>query len=275
MRAPRVGVVLVLLVLVAFALTTLDARSGSPFDVLRRGADAALAPLQGAVSAVVRALPGGGGSGQEAARLRRENDELRRRVLDLEGMQAQGEQLAQLMRLRDEGTYTTVPARVVGVGAATPFETTVTLDVGTRDGVREDQTVTSGRGLVGRTVRVGPVSALVALLVDPTVTVGSRLNAAPRSFGLATGLGERGLEFSLVTQPDGPALQVGDAVVTAGSDTFVPGVPVGRVTEVAAPGSGVVPSATLEPYADLGSLDLLQVVVAGPAGEPRVAVPPP
>ena len=54
----------------------------------------------------------------------------------------------------------------------------------------------------------------------------------------------------------------------------MPGVPVGRITAVAPPGEGVVPTATVAPYADLGSLDLLQVVVAAPRGEPRVAVPP-
>jgi rod shape-determining protein MreC len=259
--------VLLLLVLSAVTLTALDARAGdgSPLDLLRRGADAALAPLQAAVSAGVRALPGGDDD-EDVAALRRENEDLRRQVLGLEGARAQGEQLAGLLRLKDEGSYTTVLAQVIGYGPAAPFEQTVVLDVGTRDGVSEDQTVTSGRG--------GPDSAVVALLTDPTVTVGARLNTGARSLGLATGSGGGTLEFALVTPTGGAALQVGDAVVTAGSDTFAPGVPVGRIRAVAPPGAGVVPTATLEPYADLGALDLLQVVVDGPAREPRVAVPP-
>ncbi len=274
-RGPRLRLVLLLLVLSAVTLTALDARAGdgSPLDLLRRGADAALAPLQAAVSAGVRALPGGDDD-EDVAALRRENEDLRRQVLGLEGARAQGEQLAGLLRLKDEGSYTTVLAQVIGYGPAAPFEQTVVLDVGTRDGVSEDQTVTSGRGLVGRTVRVGPDSAVVALLTDPTVTVGARLNTGSRSLGLATGSGGGTLEFALVTPTGGAALQVGDAVVTAGSDTFAPGVPVGRIRAVAPPGAGVVPTATLEPYADLGALDLLQVVVDGPAREPRVAVPP-
>ena len=275
MRSPRLRLVLLLLVLSAITLTAVDARAGdgSPLDLLRRGADAAVAPLQRAVSGAVRALPGGE-DGDEVARLRRENDDLRRQMLALEGARAQGDQLAALLRLKDEGSYTTVLGQVVGYGPATPFEQTVVLDVGSRDGVREDQTVTSGRGLVGRTVRVGPDSSVVALLTDPTVTVGARLNTGARSLGLATGQGGGVLEFALVTPTGGAPLQVGDAVVTAGSDTFAAGVPVGRVIAVAPPGAAVVPTATLEPYADLGALDLLQVVVGGPAREPRVAVPP-
>lgn len=272
MRGPRLRLLLTLLVLTAFTLTVLDTRPGSgPLDVLRRGADTALGPLQSAVGAAVRALPGTGGG--DVARLQRDNDALRRRVVELEGARAQGDELSRLLQLKDQGSYTTVLARVVGYGAAVPFETTVTLDVGSRDGVREDQTVTSGAGLVGRTVQVGPQTTVVALLTDPTVSIGTRLNAAPRSLGLATGQG-RTLEFSLVEGGDRSALRVGDAVVTAGSDTYAAGVPVGRITAVAAAGEGAVPTATLQPYADLGSLDLLQVVVDGPRTEPRVALPP-
>ncbi len=272
MRDPRLRLLLAVLVLTAFTLTALDARAGgSPFDVLRRGVDSALGPLQHAAGAATRALPGGGSG--DSGRLRRENDELRSRLLALQGAQAQGEELSRLLGLKDAGGLTTVLARVVGVGASTPFETTVTLDVGSRDGVRDGQTVTSGRGLVGRTVRVGPSTCVVALLTDPTVTVGARLNAAPRSFALATGTG-RALSLALVEPGDGAVLRVGDAVVTAGSDTFVPGVPLGRVTAVAPTGQGVVPTATLAPYADLGALDLLQVVVAGPRSAPRIPVPP-
>ncbi len=278
MRGPRVRLLLVLLVLTALTLTVADgqARTG-PLAAVRRVVVTALSPLQSAGSAVVRALPGGR-SGSER-QLRGENDALRRRLLALEGAQAQAAELQQLLRLKDEGSYTTVLARVVGYAAATPFETTVTLDVGTRDGVRADQAVTDGRGLVGRTVRVGPDTCLVALLTDPTVTVGVRLNGAPRSFGLATGRGRAGLQLSLVAAQDVPAagqtaLHVGDALVTAGSDTYVPGLPVGRVSAVDPPVAGGVPTATVQPYADLASLDLLQVVVQGPAREPRVALPP-
>lgn len=273
MRPPRTRLLLAVLLLAAFTLTVLDVRSGqgSPFDVLRRGADTVFGPAQRAVGAAVRALPGGGSSG-ETAQLRQENDALRRRLVDLQGAQAQAEELAGLLKLKDEGSYTTVLARVVGFGARTPFETTVTLDVGTRDGVRDGQTVTSGRGLVGRTVRVSATTSVVALVTDPAVSVGTRRNAAPRSFGLTTGLGRRGLSFALVEPGDGTALRVGDALVTAGSDTFAPGVPIGQVTSVDL--TGTVPTAVVAPYADLGALDLLQVVVQGPRTEPRVAIPP-
>ena len=62
--------------------------------------------------------------------------------------------------------------------------------------------------------------------------------------------------------------------VYKGSDVRVLGVNVGRVTAVDSATSGQVRTARVTPYADLGALDLLQVVVEGPRGEPRVAISP-
>ena len=281
MRGPRLRLLLVLLVLTAFTLTVLDVRGGGAFDALRRGADTVFGPAQRALGGLARStggalgdLPRLGAYREDNARLQRENEELRRRLVEQEGLEATGQQLEDLLQLKDTGSYTTVLARVVGYGAYAPFSSTLTLDVGERDGVRVDQTVTSGLGLVGRTVRVGPDTSTVALLTDPTFSVGARLNRSPRSFGVASGQGSRELSFRLVELSEGGALEVGDALVTAGSDTFAPGVPIGRVSEVAAQVTGTVRTATVTPFVDLGALDLLQVVVEGPRTTPRVPIPP-
>lgn len=277
MRGPRL--VLAVLMLGALVLTLLDLRpgAGSRLDGLRAGVEDALTPARRTVATGVgsagRALGGLPRIGGDRAvqELQRENDDLRRRLLERDGLEAQRRQVAELLALRDAGSYTTVLSEVVGVGAFQPFERTVTLDVGRRDGVSAGQAVTSGRGLVGRTARVAERTSVVVLLDDPAFSVGARLNSAPRSFGVARGRRPRGMEFSLVEMPAGSVLRPGDALVTAGSDTFVPGLPVGRLTTVD-PGTGVR-SATVQPYADLVGLDLLQVVVDGPRREPRVPLP--
>jgi len=280
-RGPRLRLLLVLLLLAAFTLTVLDVRGGGAFDALRRGTDTVFGPVQRGVGGVARSVGGAlgdlprlGAYRDDNERLQRDNEDLRRRLLEQEGLEATRQELDDLLRLKDQGSYTTVLARVVGYGAYQPFSSTLTLDVGTRDGIRVDQTVTSGLGLVGRTVRVGPDTSVVALLTDPTFSVGVRLNRSPRSFGLASGEGAGTMSFRLVELSEGSSLEVGDALVTAGSDTFAPGVPVGRVTDVAAQSSGTVRSAAVAPFVDLGGLDLLQVITEGPRTTPRVAIPP-
>lgn len=259
--SPRL--LLVLLLLTAFTLTGLDLRSGegSPFDALRRGADTVLGPVQ-------RAL--GRGGDDEVQRLREENARLQAELRRSEGLQRRVDELDRLLGLPIAGAYPTVPARVVAVGSALGFGSTVTLDVGSRDGVGEGQTVIGGGGLVGRTVRVGPFTSTVLLLTDPGSTVGARL-AEEGTLGLATGTGS-GLAYEVV---EGGRVQVGDGLLTTGAGTYVPGVPVGRVTAVDTGGSALVATAQVEPYLDVASLDLVGVITEPPRNTGRDPLPAP
>ena len=270
MRGPRL--LLVLLLLTAFTLTALDARSGrgSPFDALRRGADAALGPPQRALGGAARGVGKLlGGDSDEQAALREENDRLRAQLRRTDDLRRRVAQLDALLALKDSGSYPMVPARVTAVGSAFGFESTVTLDAGSSDGIAPGQTVVDGNGLVGRTLRVGPFTSTVLLLTDPGFTVGARLTRAG-TVGLASGSGD-GLEFALV---EGGRIAAGDGLLTTGSDTFVPGVPVGRVTSVAAPGGSPVTTAQVRPYADLTAVDLVGVVTGPPRRTPRVPLEP-
>lgn len=270
MRGPRL--LLVLLLLTAFTLTALDARAGegSPFDALRRGADAVLGPVQSAVGGMVHGARDlvDGDSGA-AAELRAENDRLRRELVRSEEARRRVGELDALLELANSGRYPMVPARVTAAGSSFGFESTVTIDAGSTDGVAPGQTVIAGDGLLGRTLRVGPFTSTVLLLTDPGFTVGARLTRAG-TVGLASGTG-RELVLTLV---QGGRAREGDALLTTGSDTFVPGVPVGRVTSVAAGARALVTTATVRPFADVTSVDLVGVVTAPPRGVPRVRVEP-
>lgn len=272
----RPRLVLALLVLTSFTLITLDVRAGqgSPLDGLRGAADAVLGPPQRAVGAAARSV--GGvlhdvgelGRDGELEQLRAENERLQGRLR--EG-QAQARRLAELDALLGAvGEDATVPARVTGFGPGLGFARTVTLDVGSDDGVQAGQTVRSGAGLVGRTVQVGPATTVVLLLVDPGFSVGVRL-AREGTLGLARGGGDGALTF---TQVEGDRVREGEVLLTAGSDTFVPDVPVGRVEQVQAPRGELTPTATVVPFADLSSLDLVGVVVGPTRAAPRAPLAP-
>jgi rod shape-determining protein MreC len=269
-RGPRL--LLVLLLLTAFTLTTLDVRSGegSPFDALRRGADAVLGPAQRALGGAARGVGGvfDGGDG-DAAELREENARLRAELRRSEDLQRRASELDALLRLKDYGTYPMVPARVATIGSSFGFEQTVTIDAGARDGIEPGQTVVAGDGLLGRTLRVGPFTSTVLLLTDPGFTVGARLTRAG-TIGLATGDGGD-LVFELV---EGGRVQKGDALLTTGSDTFVPGVPIGRVTSVDPSAGALVTTAAVRPFVDITTLDLVGVVTEPPRGTPRVPLQP-
>ncbi|MEX2289615.1 MAG: rod shape-determining protein MreC [Mycobacteriales bacterium] len=270
MRGPRL--LLVLLLLTAFTLTALDARSGegSRFDAVRRGADAVLGPAQRAVGGVAGGVGRlfDGADREQLRRLRDENARLRAELVRGEADRRRAAELDALLALNDAGTYTFVPARVVAVGSAFGFELTATLDAGSRDGVEPGQTVVNGDGLVGRTTRVGPFTSTVLLLTDPGFTVGARLTRQG-TFGLATGDGSGRLSYELV---EGGRVEQGDGLLTTGSQTFVPGVPIGRVVSVE-PAGALVTTAHVQPFVHVGALDLVGIVTSPPRSTPRVPVP--
>ena len=277
----RLRLLLVLLVLSAFTLTALDYTPGtSPLDALRRGADTLFGPAQRALGGAARTvgnavggLPSLGNQDKEVADLRRRNLELEAMLRQTDDLRRQKAEWDSLMQLKDFGTYTLVPAHLSAISRSFGFEWTATIDVGSRDGVQEGQTVVSGLGLVGRTKRVGPYTSVVILLLDKDFAVGSRLQRSA-SFGLATGDGGAGgtMTYELVGQNS--EIRKGDVLLTAGSETFVPGVPVGRVTAIDGSANALTRTARVQPFVDVTALDLVGVIVQPPRGTPRIPIPP-
>ena len=130
------------------------------------------------------------------------------------------ESLQDLLNFREEVPWSTVAAKVMAVDA-TPWFRTVTISRGTRDGLQPDLAVLAPAGVVGRVV--GPLSATAAkvqLLVDRNAAIGAMLERS-RSAGIVTGqVGDLPLRFDYISNL--ADVQVGDRVVTSGSEGIYP-----------------------------------------------------
>jgi rod shape-determining protein MreC len=234
------------------------------------------AAIASPVSDAVDSVGSLGDGRDEAARLKRQNQELKRRLRTGSLDRHRAQELDDLLHLAGAGRYKIVPARVIAIGTAQTFSWTVTLDAGSRDGLRPDMTVLNGDGLVGRVKTVGPSTATVLLAIDPESSVGVRLEST-MEVGFTTGHGaHHDLDLQLL---DGQStVERGDRLVTFGSQgdmPYVPGVPVGSVVSVTGTPGSQTRSATVSPYVDFTSLDLVGVVVEPPRADPRDAVLPP
>ena len=283
----RTRFLLALLLLTSVSLITVDYRGGerSPLDGVRSFAAAVFGPVEQGAAAVAGSVGGAldsvstlGDGREETQRLRRENQELTRRLRTTELDRNRAAELDALLRLAGAGRYRIVPAQVIAIGPAQTFSWTVTVDAGTRDGVRADMTVLNGDGLVGRVKTAGPTTATVLLAVDPESSVGVRLEAT-MEVGFTTGQGvEDGGDLDLRLLDGQSTVVRGDRLVTFGSqgDTpYVPGVPVGSVRRVKGTPGSQTRTATISTYVDFTALDLVGVVVEPPRSDPRDAVLPP
>ena len=282
MRGSRqLRITLLLLLLSAFTLTALDFSLSptGPLGALRRGIDTVIGPVQrtvgGAAGSAGRALgdlPRLGSYQTDNRRLQRENDALQAQLRETASLRCEAKEWTSLLGLQLAAGYTLLPAHVTSVGAAFGFEQTAVLDAGSRDGVRPDMPVVTGRGLVGRIKEVAPYTTTVLLLTDPQVQVGSRLGPSA-ALGTTSGHGSGPMTFQL--QGQRPSLHRGDTVVTSGSTTYPPGIPIGTLSLVLANPDALTRSAQVVPFVDTSALDLVGIITNGTRTAPRRPLAPP
>ncbi len=203
------------------------------FSEVQRGTSAAVSSVRNVWSGYV------GLRGAHA-----ENEDLKRQLAEAQiALQAQqaladrARSLEQLLQLRDQVGAQTTAADIIGATppVPTPDFRTVTIDKGTREGLRPDMAVIAPLGVVGRIVVPSLRSAKVQLLIDRNAAAGALIERS-RAQGVVVGTGEERLRMEYVSEV--ADIVVGDVVVTSGLDGIYPkGFVIGKVEAVEKGGS--------------------------------------
>lgn len=166
----------------------------------------------------------------ENEQLKKENDELKLKISQLQGKAAEADRLAELLNFREsQGSVPMVPARVIATSADANSQT-ITLDRGERDGIRRNMGVMTPDGVVGKVVETFRSTSQVLLLTDKDSGVGAMV-ADSRIQSPVGGTGEPLLDMKYVPTDD--TVNVGEQVVTSGMDRIFPrDLPVGTISEI-------------------------------------------
>ena len=239
----------------------------SVFGPLEEGATRALKPARDTINWVDETFKARGQNND----LESEVQQLRNQLARAQGAEGENRQLRKLLHLDQAGTlagYTPVTARVIG-RSPTVWYSTVTIDKGSGAGVKINDPVVDGDGLVGRITDITDGTAEVTLITDNRSAVSARvLPNGPE--GVAEP--EVGNSSSLLLDfiDRNAAISEGQMVVTAGwsngniSSAFPPGIPIGRVSDATVGEQETYQRVHLEPFADLRGLDFVQVATGGP-----------
>ena len=246
-----------LLLLVACSLILVTASFGDGLRSIERGALEVFGPVQEGASRVLEPFRDAAAwvgdtidakGDVEKLRAERTNNELRAML-----------KMDQRLGLQQQGA---VNARVY-VRSPTVWYSTVTINKGSADGVREGDPVVNGAGLVGRIRRVSRGSAQVLLITDGESGVSARVNESnpPASGIVQTAVGDPN-DLRLEYPGRNDRVRQGQTVVTAGSTStrypsrFPPDIPIGRVIRVDQD-EGTV---HVRPYANVRELEFVQVL---------------
>jgi len=277
--ANRTRPVLIVLLVVAIALITLDFRDGGASPVHRLGADV-FGPVERVAGDAASPVIGffhaaNGNDSAEIAALQKQNNQLRAELALGAVSKAEQAQLARLLRVTPPSGYRVVDAAIIAEGGE--YSDTVTINAGSRDGVAPNETVLNGDGLVGTVTSVTSGTATVQLATDASATVGVQ-TADTKVIGALTGTGETmagPTQLRLTLFSATAVLHRGEVLVTlasVGGHPYVAGVPVGEVVTVTSQPGSLTQTALVRPYADFTGLGVLGVVVPkAKAATPRKA----
>jgi rod shape-determining protein MreC len=278
----RTRMVLGVLLIVAIALITLDFRDGGASPA--RGVGAGIfGPIERVthdvtdpVASLFDSVTGGPSAQGTITSLQQQNAELRAELSAAQLTKTARKQLAQLLQM-DAGAYRIVAANVIAAGGG--FSDTVTLDAGSNDGIKPDETVLNGSGFVGTVTQVSADTSTVLLASDASSLVGVQL-AGGGEIGEVSGTGKSmsGSALMRLSLFDANAvLHAGQQIVTYASINDrpqVPGVPVGTIVSVSGNAGALTQTAVVRPAVNFTSLGVVGVVVQAPRHNPRNSILP-
>ncbi len=259
---------------VVLTLTILNLPAGATTR-LKLGLSSLFLPLFGLTGAVQQSLGGAGDvltSRSELLRqneaLRRENQELRRQTQDYNTLFAENDRLrAQVgwkARQRDATRYKL--AKVVIRDPANWWRT-VQINLGSRDGIRTNQTVVTSEGLVGRIESVALTRSQVVLLGDPACKVSARVdspgaNSRGRDTGIIGASGPLQVDYvELSNLSPNADLKPGQIVRTSGiGGVFPEDIVIGTILDLRTAEYGLYQVARVKLAAKLNALDEVWVI---------------
>ena len=269
--------VLTLLIIGSFLLLTIT--YGQSSGGVQRGVSTIFSPLQSVADRALKPARDLVGWFDKTFDARGENSRLKAELVTVRRQAVAGQEAlqenAQLRKLVEldrgpalaESAYEPVTGRVIA-RSPTVWNSTVTVDVGSGDGVKVDDPVISGDGLVGRIASAEPGSSQVMLLTDHESAISAKVLPAGVQGVIKPEVGNPEdliLDFIYSTKD----VHGRQTVVTSGwraeglASLFPPGLPIGEVTSAPIVEQEASQQVHLRPYADMANLDLVQVLTGG------------
>lgn len=260
--------VLIVIILVCIIVVTLYVRESDqgPLHKVQNFFLDLVSPVTNTVSKLFRPIRDGFVSlihlpslSKEKAELQKEVASLRRKYRESRDLEAQLEELKQLLNWTEENPeLETVGADIIGQSPDN-WQRLMIVNKGSSSGVKKYMSVVTDEGLIGRIVAVGLGSSVVQLITDARSGIGVRV-LANRETGIVEGQNEDTLRF--VPMNEDVVVKENDVLVTSGlGGTCPPGIAIGRVSKVQKRSKGLSRLVEVSPFAKFSQLDKVLIII--------------
>ena len=269
-RIPALGLRLLGLTVISILLMFFDNRDNH-LDAVRTTIGAALYPVRVIVDAPISFWHWLGESttsrtdlNRELARLKSERLLTNARLQKLNSLEAENARLRAMLGAREQVRERTRVAKIMSVDA-NPYNHSLVIDVGTRDGAADGYALVDADGVVGQIIEAGPMTSLAMLISDTDHALPVEVNRnGLRTIVVGTGKIDQ-LELPFVV--NNADIEVGDLLVTSGlGGAFPAGYPVAVVDTVTRIPHEPYADVTATPAASLGQVrEVLLILTQQPA----------
>ena len=195
---------------------------------------------------------------EEAALLREKNLQLAFQIESMRYLLEDNNKLEKLLDFQQESKMTILPARVTNMSAS-PYVSSLSIDIGLESGVEENDPVITPKGIIGKTTIVGDNATIVQLINDVNFRLSVRIKPSG-STGILRWLDG---DLYLIKEVQKNAnVNIGNKVVTSGfSDIFPNDLPVGEVMNITDERGRFQKSVVVKINENIGSIINLFVIV--------------
>jgi rod shape-determining protein MreC len=234
---------------------------------VEEGASRAFKPVRDLVNTVGNVFSASG----ENKKLKRELQQDRQLLAQSQTAMRDNAQLRALVGLSRAASFPQgtrpVTARVIDK-SPTVWYSTIGIDKGADDGVKVDDPVITGAGLVGKVTSVTAGTAVVTLITDASSAVSGEVEPDGASGIVRPAVGNPN-DMRLEFIQNGSHIKQGDTIITSGfrsdglESLFPRGIPIGSVKSVSTSELQIYQLVHVQPYADFHRVDFVQVLTAG------------
>ena len=177
--------------------------------------------------------------------------------------QSELSRLQELYNLDEEySSYPKVAARIISKDPGNWYDTFM-INRGSNAGIRVDNNVIAGKGLVGIVTEVGPNWATVRAIIDDSSNVSATVTSISQNC-MVTGdlqmMDDGKIRFIQLTDKE-DQVQEGDKIVTSSvSNKFLKGILIGYISEVSTDANKLTKSGTIIPAVDFNDIQEVLVI---------------
>jgi rod shape-determining protein MreC len=258
------GIVLVLIIIITGSFLTAGG-SGIVGRGFQTAASAVAKPLEAVTSGIGDTLSGiitFRDTQKENDKLKQENTELRQENLELKLKRSQLRQLKKLSKAFNFKPYSenssAVAGNIIELDYSTPY-VVFTIDKGKSAGIKKNDIVVDGDGLVGKVIETGSGWSKVKSVLSESNNISFKILRDTNVTGVLKGNGRNALTGYLMESSD--RIIEGDTLVTTGIGTYPEGIRIGKVSDVSYDDDQQLKTVTVRPTVNFSGLTRVAVFI--------------